>query len=116
MTERVVDGGSPTPRINPLGDFRVTCKAGEAVTLNVVVDTVSFVLAQRIRLENNEQLWESLQVSCYKEEDGSLAVEVLLWDPKSEEALQIAHLRSRPDGAPELREGLECGLERKILK
>jgi hypothetical protein len=115
MTKSVVDGRSPIPQIDPVGDFHVNCRAGEAGFLNVVVETVSIVLAQRIRLKDNEQLWESLQVSCYKEEDGSLAVQVLLWDPKSEEAVQIALLRSRPDDTTEGREALECDFERKSL-
>jgi hypothetical protein len=109
MTKGEVDGGSPIPRID-LGDFHVNCRAGEAGSLNVTVETVSFVLAQRIRLKDNEQLWESLQVSCHKQKDGSLAVQVLLWDPKSEDALQIALLRSRPDDPTGDGEPLECDL------
>jgi hypothetical protein len=105
---------SPIPRIDPLGDFHVNCRAGEAGSLNVTVETVSFVLAQRIRLNGNQRLWESLQVSCHKEQDGSLVVQVLLWDPKSEDALQIALLRSWPDDAAGGRESLECDLSKTL--
>ena len=104
------------PGIEQLADFRVSCRAGETGSLNVATDEASFVVAQRIRLDGNQQLWESLQVSCHKEEDGSLAVQVLIWDQKSEDALQIALLRSRPDEIADHLEAFECNLEQKILK
>jgi hypothetical protein len=116
MTKNEMRRRSPIPRTDPLGNFHVNCRAGEAGSLNVAVETVSFVLAQRIRLNGNEQLWDSLQVSCHKEEDGTLAVQVLLWDPKSEEALQIALLRSWPDDTTGGRESLECDLTRTSLQ
>jgi hypothetical protein len=104
-----------TLQIGKLADFQVSCRAGETGSLNVATDLASFVVAQRIRLKGNEQLWESLQVSCHKEEDGSLVVQVLLWNPNSEEALQIALLRSRPDEIAKNLQGLECCLAHKIL-
>jgi hypothetical protein len=102
-------------RIDQLADFHVSCRAGETGSLNVATDGASFVIAQRICLNGNKQLWESLQVSCHKEEDGTLAVQVLVWDPKSEDALQIALLRSRPDEITDNLQALECCLEHKIL-
>lgn len=102
-------------QIDQLADFQVSCRAGETGSLKVAADGASFVVAQRIRLKGKEQLWESLQVSCHKQEDGSLAVQVLVWNPKSEEALQIALLRSRPDEIADNLEALECCLEQKIL-
>jgi hypothetical protein len=102
--------------IHQAADFQVTCRAGEAGSLNVRADEASFVIAQRIRLNGKEELWESLQVSCHKEEDGSLAVQVLLWDPKSEEPLQIALLRSRPDEITDEVEALACNLEHRVQK
>ena len=112
MTKGEVGGGNRIPRIY-LGDFHVNCRAGEAGSLNVTVETVAFVLAQRIRLDGNQQLWESLQVSCHREEDGTLTVQVLLWNPKSEDALQIALLRSRPDDTSGDYESLECDLTQR---
>ena len=107
---------TPNPRIELLGDFQLTCRAAERAHLNVTTDEASFVVAQRIRLDGKEQMWESLQVSCHKDDDGCLAVQVLLWDPKSEEALQIALLRSRPDEIANNIEPLECDLIQKQLE
>jgi hypothetical protein len=97
-------------RPNDLPNFRVHCDAREAGSLNVPADYVSFTIAQRVRLEGEEQLWESVQLHCQKEDDGTLTVQVLVLDPKQEHALQIAFLRSRPDENSTTCEPLECDL------
>jgi hypothetical protein len=95
--------------------FRISCEARDAGSLHVATDHVSFTLAQRVRFEDAEQLWESVQLHCQKEDDGSLTVQILLWDPKLEDALQIAFLRSRPDETSANCESLEFDLIRKKL-
>jgi hypothetical protein len=70
----------------------------EAGSLHVAADDVSFTIAQRVRLEGEEEFWESVQLLCQKERDGSLTVHVVLYDPKQEKALQIGVMTSRPYG------------------
>lgn len=94
--------------------FHVECKAGEAGLLRVGTGSVSFTVSQLVSLQNRAQLWESVRVRCQKEDDGSLTVQVLIWDPKLEGALQIAHLRSRP-ADNSTHEPLECDFEKKML-
>jgi hypothetical protein len=96
-------------------NFHVSCEASDAGSLRVAADNVSFTVAQRVRLEGEDQLWESIQLHCQKEDDGSLTVQVLLWDPGQESALQLAFLRSRPDEASGICDSLECDLNRKKI-
>lgn len=95
--------------------FHIDCKAGEAGFLRVATDSVSFTVAQRIVLENLEQLWESVRVRCRKEDDGSLTVQVLIWAPDLDGALQIAHLRSAPGDGSKDGKPLERDLNHKML-
>jgi hypothetical protein len=104
MTDRLTEPNCLKP------NFRVSCEAGDAGSLRVAAENVSFTIAQRIRLEGDEQLWESVQLHCQKEDDGCLTVQVLLWDPKEEHTLQIALLRSRPNESSQEFASLECDL------
>ena len=115
MTQHVAAGPPLTITTNRPAHFHVNCSAAEAGSLNVVAATVSITVAQRVRLEGKEQFWESIQLRCQKEEDGSLTVQVRLWDPKLEDALQIAFLRSRPDDCTEDRAPLEYDLSQRLL-
>jgi hypothetical protein len=56
-----------------------------------------------------------MQLRCQMEEDGSLTVQVRLWDPKLEDALQIALLRSWPEDCSEAHAPLEYDLTQKLL-
>ena len=114
MTHHLAAGKRLTTTSDRPPDFHVNCAAAEAGSLNVAAGAVSITIAQRIRLEGNEQLWESMQLRCQKEEDGSLTVQVRLWNPK-EEGLQIAFLRSRPDDWSTDHAPLECDLTQKML-
>lgn len=94
----------------------MNCGARDLGSLHVGADSISFTIAQRIRLEAKEQLWESMQMHCQKEADGSLTVRVLLWYPELEDALQIALLRSRPDETSARPKPLEIDLNQKALR
>ena len=115
MTQHLAAGNRLSTARDWPADFHVDCAAAEAGSLNVVAATVSITVAQRVRLEGKEQFWESIQLRCQKEQDGSLTVQVRLWDPKLEDALQIAFLRSRPDEGTEDRAPLEYDLSQKLL-
>jgi hypothetical protein len=115
MDDNQTKQNKPHTQLNPPINFHVNCRAAEAGLLEVGAEAVSFVLAQRIRLKDEVQLWDSLQVYCHKETDGSLAVQVIVWSPKLEEALQIALLRSWPDEISPERDSLGCDLTQKPL-
>jgi hypothetical protein len=95
--------------------FYIHCQADSAGLLKVGTDTVSFTVAQRIVLENKEQLFESVRVRCQKEDDGSLTVQVLVWAPDLDGALQIARLTSWPSDRSSLRAPLLHDLNHKVL-
>jgi hypothetical protein len=116
MTQHLAAGNLLVANGDRPADFHVNCAAAAAGALNVAAEAVSITVAQRIRLEGKEQLWDSLQLRCQKEEDGSLTVQVRLWDPKLEEALQIALLRSRPDDSSAEHPALEYDLTRQMLR
>ena len=115
MTKPLAAGNSTTTNNNRPADFHVNCAAAEAGSLNVAAAAVSITLAQLVRLEGKTRFWESVQLRCQKEEDGSLTIQVRLWDPKLEDALQIAFLRSRPDDCAEDQVALEYDLNQKLL-
>jgi hypothetical protein len=115
MTDLPAAGNRITTNNTRPGHFYVTCAAGEAGSLNVAAEAVSVTLAQRVCLEGKTQLWESVQLRCQKEEDGSLTIEVRLFDPKLENALQIAFLRSRPEDRSKDHAALEYDLTNKVL-
>ena len=74
--------------------FEVCCNAGAAGHLEVASDSVSVRIGQRIGGGGNEGLWGSLLVECKEQDDGSLAVEVVVFHPDWEEPLKIASLQS----------------------
>jgi hypothetical protein len=95
--------------------FHVDCQAGKSGLLRVQTDSVSFTVGQRIVLEDKEQFWDSVRVRCQKEDDGSLTVQVLIWAPDLNGALQIAHFRSAPGDHSKGRKPLERDLNHKML-
>jgi hypothetical protein len=115
MTHHLAAGNRLNTTSDRPADFHVNCSAAEAGSLNVAAASVSITVAQRVRLQGKVQVWESMQLRCQKEEDGSLTVQVRLFDPKLEEALQIAFLRSRPDDCSTDHAPLEYDLTQKML-
>jgi hypothetical protein len=96
--------------MHPIPNFRVSCEAGEQGSLQVATDQVTFTIAQRICVKGEDELHESVQLRCHKENDGRLTVQVLLFNPEVENPLQIALLTSQPDASSPTRKSLECNL------
>ncbi|HYT24140.1 MAG TPA: hypothetical protein VEW05_28360, partial [Candidatus Polarisedimenticolia bacterium] len=91
-------------------EFRVDCEARGAGSLHVGADDISFAVAERVRIEGEKQLWGSIKLHCQKDDDGSLTVVILFHDPKLEEPLQIACVRSRPDATDHDSQSLQYDL------
>jgi len=97
----------------PCGKFEVRCHAGNAGHLEVASDSMSIRVGQWIRKEGKQELWGSLLVECKEQDDGSLAVEVVVFHPDWDEPVRIASLQSRPCGQSSAEAALRCDLEHK---
>ena len=76
--------------------FEVECRAGIAGELCVGAESVSVKVGQRVRRDGGEEIWHSVGVYTKEEQDGTLVIQVLVFNPDWDEALQIASIRSRP--------------------
>jgi hypothetical protein len=97
------------------GKFEVRCHAGDAGHLEVASDSVSVRVGQRIRREGKEELWGSLLVECKENDDGSLAVEVVVCHPDWDEPMRIASIQSNPSDEKAAEPTLRCDFEQKQL-
>ncbi len=90
--------------------FQVHCHAGDHGCLCVATDTLVVSVGQQILRDGHVEYWDSVVVECSEEEYGSVMVRVLLCNPDWEEPLQIACVRSRPDGGAATQPALVCDL------
>ncbi len=97
------------------GKFEVRCHAGNAGHLEVASDSVSVRIGQWIRKEGKQELWGSLLVECKEQDDGSLAIEVVVFHPDWDEPVRIASLQSRPRDPGPTTAALRYDLEHKQL-
>jgi hypothetical protein len=97
----------------PCGKFEVRCHAGNAGHLEVANESVSVRIGQWVRKEGKQEVWDSLLVECKQQDDGSLAVEVVVFHPDWDEPVRIASLQSRPCGLSPGEAALRCDLEHK---
>jgi len=95
--------------------FEVRCHAGDAGHLEVASDSVSVRVGQRIRRDGKQELWGSLLVECKEQDDGSLAVEVVICHPDWDEPLRIASIQSKPSDENAVEPTLCCDFQQKQL-
>jgi hypothetical protein len=95
--------------------FEVRCHAGNAGHLEVASDVVSVKIGQQVRREGKEEFWGSLLVECKEQDDGSLAVEVVVFHPDWDEPLKVASIRSNPTSGNAAEPTLYCDFQRKQL-
>ncbi len=91
--------------------FQVRCDAGSPGRFEVGTDTLSVRVGQRMRIEKEEEMWDSVHILCKEQPDGSLTVEVLVCHPDWQEAKTIAAIHSRPHDSGTAVPGLKCDLE-----
>lgn len=96
------------------GGFRVSCDADKAGRFLVETDSLWVRVGQRILRQDAKEMWDSLAVEAKKEQDGTLVVRLLVFNPHWDEPLQIACIRSRPDD-PECLTPLGCNLDHVSL-
>jgi len=91
--------------------FQVRCDAGSQGRFEVGTDTLSVRVGQRMRSGKDEEMWDSVQILCKEQSDGSLTIEVVVCHPDWEEAKTIAAIHSRPQDIDTSAPGLKCDLE-----
>ena len=91
--------------------FQVRCDAGSQGRFEVGTDTLSVRVGQRIRAGQEEEVWDSVQILCKEQPDGSLTVEVVVCHPDWEEAKTIAAIHSLPEGSDAAAPSLKCDLK-----
>jgi hypothetical protein len=91
--------------------FQVRCDAGSSGRFEAGTDTLSVRVGQRMRAGKEEEMWDSVQILCKEQSDGSLTVEVVVCHPDWEEAKTIAAIHSRPRVGDTAGPSLECDLK-----
>jgi hypothetical protein len=96
LLEVVVEKEANVLTVKDTRKFEVHCNAGDAGELRVGTDSVSVKVGQRLRMDGAEEIWHSVGVYAKEGEDGTLFVQVLIFNPDWDEPLQIASISSRP--------------------
>ncbi len=90
--------------------FLVDCDAGQAGRFRVNADSAWIKVGQRVRRHGTQEVWDSVAVEGKEEQDGTLVVRVIVFNPDWDEPLQIASIRSRPHDLDSL-SALGCNLD-----
>jgi hypothetical protein len=90
--------------------FEVHCNAGDVGELRVGTDSISIQVGQRLRMDGAQRMWHSVGVYAKENEDGTLVIRVLVFNPDWDEPLQIATIKSRPQDG-DCNTALGCNLD-----
>jgi hypothetical protein len=77
----------------------------------VGTDTLSVRVGQRMRAGKEEEMWDSVNILCNEQPDGSLTIEVLVSHADWNEAETIAAIHSRPQDDGTAAPSLKCDLQ-----
>src|SRR6266849_777487 len=91
--------------------FQVQCDAGSQGRFEVGTDTLSVRVGQRMRAGKEQEMWDSVNILCKEQADGSRTVEVLVSHPDWEEAKTIAAIHSRPQDDGTAAPSPKCDLQ-----
>jgi hypothetical protein len=94
--------------------FRVSCDAGKTGKFQAETDSLWVRVAQRITRRGTPEMWDSVAIESTAEQDGTLALRVIVFNPDWDEPLQIASIRSRPQDLESLTP-LACNLDHVVL-
>ncbi|MHB8413605.1 MAG: hypothetical protein ACYDDI_16890 [Candidatus Acidiferrales bacterium] len=94
--------------------FQVNCDADPTGAIRVAANSLTVTVGQRVLREGAEEMCDSVAVHAQQQEDGTLIVRVLVFNPDWDEPLQIACVRSRPHD-PECLTALGCNLDHVAL-
>ena len=91
------------------GGFLVDCDASPAGRFRATAGSAWIKVGQRVRRHGAQEMWDSVAVEGKEEEDGTLVLRVIVFNPDWDEPLQIASIRSRPRDLDSL-SALGCNL------
>ena len=94
--------------------FRVSCEAANTGTFQAETDSLWVRVGQRVRRRGTEEMWDSVAIESTTEQDGTLVLRVIVFNPDWDEPLQIAAIRSCPQDL-ESRTSLGCNLDHVVL-
>jgi hypothetical protein len=103
-----------TKAVKNEGAFRVSCDAGKVGQFQADTDSLWVRVGQRVRRRSTEEMWDSVAIESTVQQDGTLVLRVLVFNPDWDEPLQIASIRSRPHD-PECLTALGCNLDHVTL-
>ena len=76
--------------------FQVSCKADPTGILATSAKAVVVTVGQRVRGENQEEMWDSVSIAAEEHANGDLTIKVLVFNPDWDEPRQVACIRSHP--------------------
>lgn len=91
------------------------CDAGNSDRHELATDSLLLQIEQRIRREGEDEMWVSLHIKCKEQSDGSLAIQVVIFNPDWDEPLRIASVQSNPNNGNCTAPALQCDLEQRHL-
>ncbi|MGH9644144.1 MAG: hypothetical protein ACRD3Q_17195 [Terriglobales bacterium] len=106
---------TPTTLKSSFASFRVSCDTGNAGQFQAETDSVWVRVGQRVRRSGTGQMWDSVTIESAAQQDGTLVLRIIVFNPDWDEPLQIASLRSRPHDQ-ECLTSLGCNLDHVALK
>lgn len=79
--------------------FHVSCKASDENQFCVGTESISLSVGQLVQGHGRAEMWDSVGVYAHEDQDGTLVVRVMVFNPDWEGPLQIACIQSRPRDA-----------------
>jgi hypothetical protein len=73
----------------------VSCDTGKTGKFQAETDSVWVRAGQRVRCRGTEEMWDSVAIESTVQQDGTLVLRVIVFNPDWDEPLQIASIRSR---------------------
>jgi hypothetical protein len=104
------EGAGETSRLAASKAFEVRCESRDQRRALIATTGMNAVVAQRIRRNGREQMWDSVIIRCAEEHDNTMAIRVFVSNPDWDELIQIAHIQSRPYDPSSLT-ALGCNLD-----
>lgn len=81
------------------GWFRIRCEAGDDNRFGVHAESLTVTVGQHVLRNGAPEMWDSVSIYAKQDEEDTLTIEVLVFNPDWNEPLRIASIRSRPQGA-----------------
>jgi hypothetical protein len=81
------------------GRFRIRCEAGDDNRFGARAESLTVTVGQHVLRNDAVEIWDSVSIYAKQDAEGTLVVEVLVFNPDWDEPLRIASIRSRPKDA-----------------